>query len=144
VEHAHVFEEHAEANMALSKTENLSTPTIEHDLEHHACFQKYLKLFEDTLQEFVDSENSTNKEFYTAIADCKEKDDITPEENLFIDCLLASADYDSFYSVMIKEAKKNIIMRNAGRLQAEAEEKFGGDDNAYEDGEEGKAGDEEK
>ncbi|GMI51360.1 hypothetical protein ScalyP_jg968 [Parmales sp. scaly parma] len=114
-EYAYVFEEHAEKHMAVSKTEHVMTPTVEHDLEHHACFQKYLKLFEDTLQDFVDSENSTNKDFYIAIADCKEKDNITPEENLFIDCLLASADYDSFYSVMIKEAKKNIIMRNAGK-----------------------------
>ena len=61
---------------------------------------------------------------------------------MFIDCLLASADYDSFYSVMIKEAKKNIIMRNAGNFAAsmepppgsasaaeskEADEDYGGD-----------------
>ena len=49
-------------------------------------------------------------------SDCKENPRITPEENLFIQCLLASADYESFYSVMIKEAKKLIVMKNAGKI----------------------------
>lgn len=30
---------------------------------------------------------------------------------LFINCLLASADYDSFFNVMKKEAEKSLIMK---------------------------------
>jgi len=64
----------------------------------------------------VESEGSTGAEFFEQLSDCKSKPDITPEENLFINCLLASADYDSFYSVMVKEAKKLIMMKNAGKI----------------------------
>ena len=81
-----------------SKTESLGTPTVEHSLSHHACFTSYLSLFESTLQDFVSSEGSTNGDFYQQLKECKDKVDVTPEEKLFIDCLLASADYDSFYS----------------------------------------------
>ena len=90
----------------------------------------------------MESEGSTGAEFFEQLSDCKSKPDITPEENLFIDCLLASADYDSFYSVMIKEAKKNIIMRNAGKMADEAEAKFEEDGGGFEDGGDDKGGDE--
>ena len=101
---------------SLSKTEDVSEGTIEHELKHHNCFNEYLAMFESSLEKFVEREGYTGAEFYAQLSACKEKPDITPEESLFINCLLASADYDSFYSVMVKEAKKLILMKNAGRI----------------------------
>ena len=72
-------------------------------------------MFEETLEDFVKEEGSDNAEFHQQLLECQQNPSITPEETLFIQCLLASADYDSFYSVMIKEAKKLIIMKSAGR-----------------------------
>ena len=109
--HAQVFEGHARENMAASKTEDVASPTTEHSLAHDACFRDYLSLFEETLEEYVKGQNSTNGEFYQQLSELKDSPTVTADEKLFIDCLLASADYDSFYSVMIKEAKKLIIMR---------------------------------
>ena len=96
-------------------------------------------MFESTLQNFVESEGSSNSEFYEQLLECQQSPSITPEEQLFIQCLLASADYDSFYSVMIKEAKKVIIMKQAGRIaddvenEDQAEAKGGDDDDDDED-----------
>jgi len=96
-------------------------------------------MFEETLQKFVEDEGSTNAEFYQQLLECQTSANITPEEQLFIQCLLASADYDSFYSVMVKEAKKLILMKQAGRVRdesAEAESK-GGDEGDEEEEEKG-------
>ena len=121
--------------MAIAKTEVVQAPVVEHELSHMNCFKEYLEMFEETLQEFVKSEGSDNAEFYQQLLECQSNPNITPEESLFIQCLLASADYDSFYSVMVKEAKKLILMKNAGKIRDDEEfeevdvaEAKGGDD----------------
>ena len=121
-----MFEDHARDHMNLTKTEDVAAPTVEHDLEHHKCFAEYLTMFENTLEAFVEQEGSTSAEFFQQLNDCKENPRITPEETLFINCLLASADYESFYSVMIKEAKKLIVMKNAGKIYDGPTELSGG------------------
>ncbi|GMI23797.1 hypothetical protein TeGR_g13267 [Tetraparma gracilis] len=117
---AYVFEDHAKENMAVSKTEVVSAPVVEHTLPHMECFQEY-----------------DNAEFYQQLLECQQNPNITPEETLFIQCLLASADYDSFYSVMVKEAKKLIIMKNAGREPEDVAESKGADDGDEGGGEKG-------
>jgi hypothetical protein len=120
----YVFEDHARENMAIAKTEVTTAPVVEHELSHMNCFKEYLDIFEDTLEAFVKSEGSDNVMFFTQIEECKSNPSITPEESLFIQCLLASTDYDSFYSVMVKEAKKLILMKNAGKIRDRDEEEF--------------------
>ena len=36
----------------------------------------------------------------------------------FIDCLLASADYESFYKVMAKEGARSLLRKSAGKTAA--------------------------
>ena len=130
--------------MAFTKTEHCSTPVVEHSLSHMNCFKEYLTMFEETLQEFVKSEGSDNAEFYQQLMECQKSPNITPEETLFIQCLLASADYDSFYSVMVKEAKKLIILQEAGKVRDDNDDN--NDNNGDEEGNgraESKGGDEE-
>jgi The ARF-like 2 binding protein BART len=62
--------------------------------------QEYLALFEGTLEEFIEREGATQEEFYAAIRDNQDSRD--PGIKLFVTCLLASADYDSFFKVMVK------------------------------------------
>jgi hypothetical protein len=159
-ENAGIFESHARDNLAASKTEDLSSPTVEHKLSHHQCFSEYLTLFESTLESYVQTQGSSNAEFYSQLSELQSSQAISADEKLFIDCLLASADYDSFYSVMVKEAKKLIIMKDhkarfgldangggaaqmggsyddnfddAGQLRGGAESKDGGGDDDYDD-----------
>eukprot|EP00618_Florenciella_parvula_P033359 CAMPEP_0119537996 /NCGR_PEP_ID=MMETSP1344-20130328/50532_1 /TAXON_ID=236787 /ORGANISM="Florenciella parvula, Strain CCMP2471" /LENGTH=170 /DNA_ID=CAMNT_0007580715 /DNA_START=32 /DNA_END=540 /DNA_ORIENTATION=- len=84
----------------------------EHSLEQHAVFQEYLQLYEDRLSEYIESQlGGSSKEFYEELADAKDVQARDPEScdagtALFIECLVASADYDSFYKVMVREAQK--------------------------------------
>jgi The ARF-like 2 binding protein BART len=66
----------------------------------HCTLQEYLALFEGTLEEFIEREGATQEEFYAAIRDNQDSRD--PGIKLFVTCLLASADYDSFFKVMVK------------------------------------------
>lgn len=51
-------------------------------------------------------EGATQEEFYAAIRDNQSSPD--PSVQLFIRCLLASADYDSFFNVMVKESRRQL------------------------------------
>ena len=79
--------------------------SAEHTLEHWDLFQTYLKLYEDTLNEWLEREGVENAQFYK---DVQHVQDTTtdPKVQEFVYCLLASCDYDSFYSVMVREAMK--------------------------------------
>lgn len=79
--------------------------SAEHTLEHWDLFQRYLKLYEETLNEWLDKEGVDQTQFYK---DVQHVQDTTtdPKVQEFVYCLLASCDYDSFYSVMVREAMK--------------------------------------
>ena len=70
-------------------------------------FEKYLKVYEDSLTEYVQSLNCTIEEFYKEVREYQAETE-DPYIQLFIECLLASADYESFYKVMVKESRKKL------------------------------------
>jgi len=86
----------------------------EHSLVHYELYQKYLVLYEDTLNDWLSKQNVSNADFYR---DVKRVQDTStdPKVQEFIYCLLASCDYDSFYSVMVREAMK---LNKAGAQKA--------------------------
>ncbi|CAM9976418.1 unnamed protein product [Pylaiella littoralis] len=102
--HAEVFEV-----MAAGKSE-------EHSLEYQELFNEYLLIFEGKLEEFIEKEGSTINEFYNVIREHQSNPD--PQVQLFINCLLASADYDSFFNVMKKEAEKSLRKKRQLRQES--------------------------
>ena len=88
----------------------------EHNMEYYALFQKYLKVYEDSLTEYVQSLNCTIEEFYKEVREYQ-ADTADPYIVLFIDCLLASADYESFYKVMVKESRKKLKITASSSLK---------------------------
>jgi hypothetical protein len=80
----------------------------EQNLEYYALFQKYLKLYENTLQDYIESLDVSVGEFFAQLVEVKNDDKITDKKLLhFTNYLLASTDYDSFYKVMVRAAKKS-------------------------------------
>ncbi len=69
-------------------------------------------LSQDTLTTYISSLNSTIEEFYDEVSTFKNEEN-DPYIAQFIECLLASADYDSFYRVMVREGKKSKAARAA-------------------------------
>mmetsp|Transcript_26066 Transcript_26066/g.34213 ORF Transcript_26066/g.34213 Transcript_26066/m.34213 type:complete len:168 (+) Transcript_26066:63-566(+) len=98
--HASKFKSHAEGT------------TEEHDLEWQDLYQEYLGIYEDTLSEYITSQGFSVAEFYDEIKDAKETSS-DPKIQLFVDCLLASCDYASFYKVMVQMAKKEMFKAEA-------------------------------
>jgi hypothetical protein len=75
----------------------------EHRLEWTKIFEDYLKLFEDVLASFIDKKGGNYAAFYR---ECREKQgEGTPEEKHFLKLLLASADYQDFSRIMVREAR---------------------------------------
>lgn len=75
----------------------------EHRLEWTKIFEDYLKLFEDVLAQFIDKKGGNYAAFYRQ---CREKQESgTPEEKHFLKLLLASADYQDFSRIMVREAR---------------------------------------
>ena len=93
-DHAYVFED--------------APPTLaqgEHNLEYHDLFTKYLKVYEDTLEDYLGQLEIPLDEFHREVAEIQE-DSEDPYLKQFVKCLLASADYDSFYRVMAREGRQ--------------------------------------
>jgi len=75
-----------------------------------------------TLTDYLNSLNVPIEEFYADVQQAKEET-TDPYLLTFIDCLLASTDYDSFYRVMVREGKKLKADRLAAAKKLEADTK---------------------
>ena len=53
------------------------------------------------------------EDFYREVRDAQDET-VDPYLQTFIDCLLASADYDSFYKVMSREGERSITRKASG------------------------------
>ncbi|RYH31856.1 hypothetical protein EON65_01730 [archaeon] len=79
----------------------------EQNLEYYAIFQRYLRLFEQSLQEYIDNAGVGTTEFYRALQTIQGNPEIKDKKLLyFVDYLVASADYEAFYKMMVRAAKK--------------------------------------
>ena len=101
------FQKHAMAFSAYAegKTDR------EHELEYYELYQEYLSLYEETLESFLSSQNVSIEAFYKQVAELEEELERVrkPQYELFLHCLTASMSYESFFRVMIKEAKKQLF-----------------------------------
>lgn len=80
----------------------------EQNLEYYALFQRYLRLYENTLQDYIESLNVSVEVFYAQLVEVKNDENIKDKKLLhFVNYLLASTDYASFYKVMVRAAKKS-------------------------------------
>ncbi len=97
----------------------------EHDMEYSGLFQLYLKVYEDTLTSYLESLDCSIHDFYKEVREYDENADIEPYLKTFIHCLLASADYESFYKVMVREGRKSAYnkSRSIAIANAKAESK---------------------
>mmetsp|Transcript_18398 Transcript_18398/g.26522 ORF Transcript_18398/g.26522 Transcript_18398/m.26522 type:complete len:174 (+) Transcript_18398:166-687(+) len=108
------FTEHAEAFEG-------SPPMLggEHNLEYYDLFQVYLKLYETTLMEYLNTIDCEIEQFYKEVR-AAQNEVTEPYIATFIDCLLASTDYESFYKVMAREGSKSAARRAALNIAADS------------------------
>lgn len=95
----------------------------EQDLEFYELFQKYMKIYENTLSDYIESLDCTIDEFYHEVAAIKDDPQIKDKKLLhFVNYLIGCTDYPSFYKVMVRAAKK------LNQAESKAESKSSGDD----------------
>mmetsp|Transcript_4274 Transcript_4274/g.4438 ORF Transcript_4274/g.4438 Transcript_4274/m.4438 type:complete len:183 (+) Transcript_4274:139-687(+) len=91
----------------------------EHNMEYYSLFQDYLVIYENTLTEYLEGIDCTVEELYSEVREFQ-GDSTDPFLKTFIECLLASADYESFYKVMVKEGKKYTV-KNSVKMNKRTE-----------------------
>jgi hypothetical protein len=114
----------------------------EQNLQYYALFQKYLQLYESVLSKYIESLDVSVTEFYRELSDIKDDPNIKDKKLLhFVNYLVASTDYESFYKIMGRAAKKARKLEESATLDDRAESKTGGDESKSGEGSkaEGKA-----
>lgn len=92
-------------------------------LEMQELYQQYLRLYEETLSDYIESLSVTNQEFYSALQDVLDDSSIKDKKTLyFAQYLLACMDYPSFHKMMVRAAKKI----NVAEAKAESKSSEGG------------------
>jgi hypothetical protein len=88
----------------------IDAPTVISDTQDHAyysLFEDYLKLYEDTLSRYIESMDVSVETFYEELVEIKEDTSVKDKKVVhFVNYLLASTDYPSFYKLMVRAAKK--------------------------------------
>ena len=72
-----------------------------------------------TLEEYLNTVDCGITEFYNLVRAAQHEPN-DPYVTMFIDCLLASADYESFYKVMAREGSKSAAKRAVRNIAADA------------------------
>lgn len=87
---------------------NDSPPTMEEqDLDQYAVYQRYLRLYEETLSDYINSLDVSIEDFFFQLEDVRSDPNLKDKKlKNFVNYLLASTDYPAFYKVMVRAAKK--------------------------------------
>lgn len=99
----------------------------EHNLEYYSLFQTYLQLYETTLVHYLRTLDVSIDDFYKDVRESQQDAVGDPYLSTFIDCLLASADYESFYKVMAREGGKSAAKKVSNASIATIAESKGGE-----------------
>ena len=136
--HIQVFQDFFARNVAAFY-DAPQTISGEQNLEYYTLFQQYLKLYEETLQEHIESLNVSVEEFYGELGDVQNDPSIKDKKLLhFVNYLIACTDYDSFYKVMVRAAKKEKKAEAKVGTTADADRQGGkGEGKGYDDGRDG-------
>lgn len=91
-------------------------PSGEQNLEYYSLYQQYLRLYEDTLSEYISSLDISITDFYRELQEVMDDKTLEDKKLLhFANYLVASTEYDKFYLLMARTAKNK---RNNNKLIA--------------------------
>lgn len=78
----------------------------EHPIEFHDVYREYLQRFERKIEVFIEDSGFRPVDFYNECQELLESEDLFGSRRFFIEALLATAEYDSFFSLMKSEMEK--------------------------------------
>jgi hypothetical protein len=79
----------------------------EQNLEYYDLFQRYLRLYESQMSDFIESLGGSDRAFYEQLQEVVEDKELKDKKLLnFVNYLVACTDYPAFYKLMVRAAKK--------------------------------------
>lgn len=112
----------------------------EQNLEYYSLYQQYLQMYENVLSDYIESLDVSVTEFYKELQQVRDDPEVKDKKLVhFVNYLVASTDYESFYKIMGRAAKR---ARQEADALGKAESKTG-DESKSDEGRkaEGKGGD---
>lgn len=80
--------------------------TPEHPLQFHDVYREYLSRFENKIESFIVKEGYDPVAFYSECKDIIENGEVFGMKRFFVEALLATSEYDSFFMLMKNEMEK--------------------------------------
>ena len=81
-------------------------PGDEHPIEFHNVYLDYLKRFEGKIERFIEGKNFKIIDLYRECSEILERDEVFGHNRFFVEALLATSEYESFYMLMRSEMFK--------------------------------------
>jgi hypothetical protein len=103
-----VFKEYFDRHAPLFVDAPVKEQSGEQDLEYYALFQEYLKVYEGTIGEYIESLGSSVEDFYFQLQGVQENAKDVKDKKLvhFVNYMIGCTDYPAFYKMMVRAAKK--------------------------------------
>jgi hypothetical protein len=102
------------------------TTSGEQNMEYYALYQRYLKLYENKLLDYIESLDVSMEVFYRELAEVMNDPEIKDKKLLhFVNYLVACTDYESFYKVMVRAAKKQRKAESKSESKSEGKDSYG-------------------
>jgi hypothetical protein len=82
-------------------------PAEEQNLEYYDVYQRYLTLYESNLSDYISKLDCSIEDFYEQLMAVQDDPNIKDKKlKHFVNYLIASTDYNSFYKIIVRAAKK--------------------------------------
>lgn len=82
-------------------------PAEEQNLEYYDVYQRYLTLYESNLSDYISKLDCSIEDFYEQLMAVQDDPSIKDKKlKHFVNYLIASTDYNSFYKIIVRAAKK--------------------------------------
>ena len=102
----------------------------EQNLEYYDLFQRYLRLYESQMSDFIDSLGASDREFYEQLSEVQEDTNMKDKKLVnFVNYVIACTDYPAFYKLMIRAAKKiqqDVVAESKGIVMGDMMDSKGG------------------
>lgn len=102
----------------LEHSLHFSLDSDEHKLEYHEIYRKFREMFESKLEIFCNQQKLNTPQF---MSKCKAAAADDPKVQHYIDVLLASVEYETFYKIM--KVMRPVAERKKTQLSLRADEK---------------------
>ena len=92
--------------MILFNNQDHKDCSDEHPMVYYDVYKAYLDRFEGKIEKFIVDQGYDVKDFYLECQSILNSDDVYGAKRFFVEALLATSEYESFYMLIRNEVRK--------------------------------------